>query len=163
MADKELKSITFPGLPDRYVIGGTDDYADLEHKPQINGVTLSGNKTTSELSLGSYSKPSGGIPKTDLADAVQTSLGKADTALQSVNAGGVAFDDSATYQDGTVGKELSDQKNAIDQKQDAPSTSGTAGQVLGLDSNLDPVWVNQSGGGDVSNCAPIIINTASAI
>lgn len=31
---------------------------------------------------GTYSKPSGGIPKTDLANAVQTSLGKADTALQ---------------------------------------------------------------------------------
>ena len=31
-----------------------------------------------------YSKPSGGIPKTDLANAVQTSLGKADSALQSV-------------------------------------------------------------------------------
>lgn len=31
---------------------------------------------------GKYSKPSGGIPKTDLATAVQTSLGKADTALQ---------------------------------------------------------------------------------
>lgn len=30
-----------------------------------------------------YAKPSGGIPKTDLANAVQTSLGKADTALQS--------------------------------------------------------------------------------
>lgn len=30
-----------------------------------------------------YEKPSGGIPKTDLASAVQTSLGKADTALQS--------------------------------------------------------------------------------
>ena len=29
-----------------------------------------------------YAKPSGGIPKTDLATAVQTSLGKADTALQ---------------------------------------------------------------------------------
>lgn len=29
-----------------------------------------------------YTKPSGGIPKTDLAAAVQTSLGKADTALQ---------------------------------------------------------------------------------
>lgn len=36
---------------------------------------------------GTYSKPSGGIPKTDLASAVQTSLGKADTALQSVPAG----------------------------------------------------------------------------
>lgn len=31
---------------------------------------------------GTYSKPSGGIPKTDLASAIQTSLGKADTALQ---------------------------------------------------------------------------------
>ena len=31
---------------------------------------------------GKYSKPDGGIPKTDLAQAVQTSLGKADTALQ---------------------------------------------------------------------------------
>ena len=30
-----------------------------------------------------YFKPEGGIPKTDLAQAVQTSLGKADTALQS--------------------------------------------------------------------------------
>ena len=32
---------------------------------------------------GFYTKPSGGIPKTDLADSVQTSLGKADTAIQS--------------------------------------------------------------------------------
>lgn len=33
---------------------------------------------------GKYSKPAGGIPKTDLASAVQTSLGKADSALQTV-------------------------------------------------------------------------------
>lgn len=32
---------------------------------------------------GFYTKPSGGIPSTDLSSAVQTSLGKADTALQS--------------------------------------------------------------------------------
>lgn len=37
--------------------------------------------------------------------------------------------------------------NEINSKQDAPSTAGTAGQVLGLDSNLDPVWVDQTGGG----------------
>ncbi|MBQ3928830.1 MAG: hypothetical protein II711_01905 [Clostridia bacterium] len=36
---------------------------------------------------------------------------------------------------------------AINGKQDKPATAGTAGQVLGLDNNLDPVWVNQSGGG----------------
>ena len=38
---------------------------------------------TTAADLGAYVKPSGGIPKTDLASAVQTSLGKADTALQS--------------------------------------------------------------------------------
>lgn len=31
--------------------------------------------------VGTYSKPSGGIPKTDLASAVQTSLNKADSAI----------------------------------------------------------------------------------
>ena len=31
--------------------GGTDDYTDLENKPKINNVTLSGNKTSSDLSL----------------------------------------------------------------------------------------------------------------
>ena len=36
---------------------------------------------------------------------------------------------------------------ALKAKQNAPSAAGTAGQVLGLDSNLNPVWVDQSGGG----------------
>ncbi len=36
---------------------------------------------------GTYSKPSGGIPATDLASAVQTSLGKADTAYQKPSSG----------------------------------------------------------------------------
>lgn len=48
--------------------------------------TNSGNKfvTTSEKQTwnGKYNKPVGGIPKTDLSSAVQTSLGKADSALQ---------------------------------------------------------------------------------
>lgn len=42
----------------------------------------SGGVYTALAAKGTYSKPSGGIPKTDLASAVQTSLGKADTALQ---------------------------------------------------------------------------------
>lgn len=47
----------------------------------VNGQT--GDVTITASGLGAYVKPSGGIPKTDLASAVQTSLGKADTALQS--------------------------------------------------------------------------------
>ena len=38
--------------------------------------------TYSQSTYGTYSKPQNGIPKTDLESTVQTSLGKADTALQ---------------------------------------------------------------------------------
>lgn len=40
---------------------------------------------TNDSSFGTYSKPNGGIPSTDLSSAVQTSLGKADTAVQDVS------------------------------------------------------------------------------
>lgn len=62
------------------------NYNDLTNKPTIPSAvtesTVSGWGFTKNT--GTYSKPSGGIPKTDLASAVQTSLSKADTALQSV-------------------------------------------------------------------------------
>ena len=47
----------------------------------VNGKT--GAVTLDATDVGAYAKPSGGIPKTDLDQNVQTSLGKADTALQS--------------------------------------------------------------------------------
>lgn len=75
--------------------GGTDDYDQLSNRPQINGVTLTGNKTATQLGLGTYSKPSGGIPKTDLASAVQASLGKADSAYQKPS-GGIPASDIAS-------------------------------------------------------------------
>lgn len=53
-------------------------------------------------------------------------------------------------------------ETALDGKQNAPTAAGTAGQVLGLNDSLQPVWLDQTGGGgDTSNCAPVIINTAS--
>lgn len=55
-------------------ISGKQDKATLEEDVAAKGFT----KNT-----GTYSKPAGGIPKTDLSDAVQASLGKANTALQS--------------------------------------------------------------------------------
>ena len=61
-------------------------YNDLTDKPAIPEAvteqTVSGWGFTKNT--GTYSKPAGGIPKTDLASAVQTSLGKADSALQTV-------------------------------------------------------------------------------
>lgn len=51
----------------------------------INNTTvhITSAERTAWNGKGSYSKPSGGIPKSDLASDVQTSLGKADSALQS--------------------------------------------------------------------------------
>ncbi len=48
------------------------------------GITDAYTKTeVDNLLSGKYEKPGGGIPKTDLSSEVQTSLGKADSALQS--------------------------------------------------------------------------------
>ena len=66
-------------------VATSGSYNDLRDKPTIPSAvtesTISGWGFTKNT--GTYSKPSGGIPKSDLASAVQTSLGKADTALQS--------------------------------------------------------------------------------
>lgn len=71
---------------------------------------------------GTYSKPSGGIPKTDLASAVQTSLGKADTAVQPETGKGLF---SGSYND------LDDKPNipAEQVNADWDATSGKA-QIL---------------------------------
>lgn len=66
-------------------VATSGSYNDLNDKPTIPSAvtesTVSGWGFTKNT--GTYSKPSGGIPKADLSSAVQTSLGKADTALQS--------------------------------------------------------------------------------
>ena len=78
----EMKTLKFPGDKEpreivdakaREDISGKQDKSTLEADVAAKGFT----KNT-----GTYSKPAGGIPKADLAAAVQTSLGKADTALQ---------------------------------------------------------------------------------
>ena len=57
--------------------GGTSDYDELENRPQIGGVTLTGNKTLHDLGAASeaevaakYTKPATGIPASDLAAGV---------------------------------------------------------------------------------------------
>ena len=58
----------------------------------VNNKTGAVVLTASDVGAGTYSKPSGGIPKTDLASAVQTSLGKADTSYQKPSTGIPATD-----------------------------------------------------------------------
>lgn len=70
--------------------GGTDDYTELINKPQIDGHTLNaGNNSSSSLGLGTYSKPVGGIPESDLSDLVKSKL-NASSSIADVNDGMVA-------------------------------------------------------------------------
>ena len=65
-------------------VATSGSYDDLTKKPTIPDAvtesTVSGWGFTKNT--GTYSKPTGGIPKADLANDVKASLGKADTALQ---------------------------------------------------------------------------------
>lgn len=90
------------------VVGGDRDawagklnaaLTSLEGGHNAHDTALAGKVDDADLAdaiVGLYTKPSGGIPKTDLAASVQTSLGKADSALQSVPAGYVSDTELAT-------------------------------------------------------------------
>ena len=67
-----------------------DLYVDLAEQIDAKQDTISDLSTIrsgAEAGATAYQKPSGGIPKTDLASGVQTSLGKADTAYQKPSSG----------------------------------------------------------------------------
>ena len=67
---------------------------DAKYNKPSDGIPKTDLASAVQTSLGkadtAYQKPSGGITKTDLASAVQTSLGKADSAVQSITATGDA-------------------------------------------------------------------------
>lgn len=67
------------GLDDAQTAAAVEHYLD-EHSLIVTEQTVAEWGFTKNT--GDYAKPSGGIPKTDLASDVQASLGKADTALQ---------------------------------------------------------------------------------
>ena len=52
--------------------GGTSDYTDLTNKPQINGVTLSGNKSTSDLGIDKSAVGLSNVPNVATDDQTPT-------------------------------------------------------------------------------------------
>ena len=97
-------------------VATSGNYNDLSNKPTIPAPiteqTVSGWGFTKNT--GTYSKPTGGIPKTDLASTVQTSLGKADTALQTHQS--LADYRTALAQD-IIDSDLSDRIEVIEGKE----------------------------------------------
>lgn len=108
---------------------GTTNYAALNNKPKINGVTLDGNKTTADLNIEGYDD-------TALSGRVSAlESGKADkTEIPS------AYDDTA----------LSGRVTAVEGKT-VPS-GGAAGQILAKKTaaDNDTEWINPPQGGGTS-------------
>lgn len=97
-----------------------DQVITLEFEQAGGGAVKSVNGKTGVVVLdaedvGAYTKPSGGIPKTDLASSVQTSLGKADSAYQKPS-GGIPASDIASGAIPTVDNTLTTAGAAADAK-----------------------------------------------
>lgn len=111
---------------------------------------------------GTYSKPSGGIPATDLASAVQTSLGKADTALQSYTETDPVYSASAAA--GITSSDISNWNSktsnvgtitGITMNGSSKGTSGVVNLGTVVTSETDPVFTASAAHGisstDISN------------
>lgn len=140
------------------------DYDTEWINPSGGGAVESVNGKTGAVVLdandvGAYTKPSGGIPATDLASAVQTSLGKADTALQAETDPTVPEWAKAATKPAYSWSEITEkptnvsaftndagyltQHQDISGKMDEPATEGTSGQVLTTDGQGGRSWTDK--------------------
>lgn len=142
---------------------GTSNYNDLSNKPKINDVTLSGNKTLAQL--GAIAEPA----QDGTNGQVLTTDGNGGRSWTTVQGGGTTYTagegisidndeigvDFNTVASITRVNELSgnvtELERAVGGKINAPSDAGTAGQVLTLDDDLNPVWDDVQGGGGTSD------------
>ncbi len=93
IATAEIPGKVKPGSNLSVAADGTLNFADgvIPTEETVSGWGFTKNS-------GTYSKPAGGIPKTDLASVVQASLGKADSAVQPSQ----AVTMTATLEDGST-------------------------------------------------------------
>lgn len=133
---------------DVIVQGFSGNYSDLtgtptEFKPTTHSHSIS-QVTGLQTELSSkYEKPLTGIPSTDLTSTVQTSLGKADTALQSVpdasttTKGIVKLNDTLTSISANEALTANKGKDLSDKIDDLTGNLGTTNDnLIGLDSKV---------------------------
>lgn len=129
--------------------GGTSDYTDLTNKPQINGNTLSGNKTAAQLGLATDTDASNKLP---LAGGSMT--GNIAMGLHKITglAPGTSANDavSKTQMETAITNlgEVLDFKGAVQTVADLPATGNTGGDVYFVRSlGAMFVWVETGVGG----------------
>lgn len=112
----------------------TNKAVDISVPSAVTESTVSGWGFTKNT--GTYSKPSGGIPSTDLDSSVQTSLGKADTALQSYTETDPVF--SASPAAGITSSDITEWNGKADP---TPVVNhGTSDTTFALTPNVLHVW-----------------------
>ena len=147
------------------------DISDLVSHTQNSNIHVTSEQKTAWSAK--YDKPTSGIPKTDLVSSVQTSLDKADTALQehqdisaltnhvANNSIHVTTDDktawNAKYNKPSGGIPKSDLASDIQTSLVPSSSSSDAGKTLTVNSSGMPAWADASpsgsSGADVFNVA----------
>lgn len=131
-----------------------DKISDLETIRQGASKGATALQSYTEKYTGTYSKPSGGIPKSDLASAVQTSLGKADTALQSYTE-----KYTGTYSKPSTGIPKTDLASAVQ------TSLGKADTALQSFTETDPVFSASAAAGikssDITNWNSKTSNTGT--
>lgn len=114
----------------------TNDYTTAE-KNKLAGIETGANRTVVDDALSASSENP--VQNKVVYEAINNIHIDVDSALSDSSENPV--------QNKVINAALADQKSVIDGKQDAPAGAGTAGQVLGLDDDLNPVWLDQTGGG----------------
>lgn len=122
--------------------GDAGDYSTLRNRPQINGVTLVGNKTASDLNLAT---------ETDLED-VQSDIADLQTAV-----GNNTSDISDLQTDvGNNTRDISDLQTAVSTKADASDLEDLESEVaLKADASDLDLYVPKSGG---TMTGPLVLN-----
>ena len=137
------------------------DISDLVSHTQNSNIHVTSEQKTAWSAK--YDKPTSGIPKTDLVSSVQTSLDKADTALQehqdisaltnhvANNSIHVTTDDktawNAKYNKPSGGIPKSDLASDIQTSLVPSSSSSDAGKTLTVNSSGMPAWADASPSG----------------
>ena len=99
LIDDKIAEIPSVKIPEYTLEAGTDEGSVVLKKDGAvvgDDVIIQGYSALKASIAAKYTKPEGGIPKTDLTSDVQASLGKADTALQAGALNGYATTSSVT-------------------------------------------------------------------
>ena len=144
--------------------GGTEDYDELENRPQIGGVTLTGNKTLHDLGAASeadveakYTKPETGIPASDLAagvipdpeDLIDDTAGSGDTnkVWSADKSHSLLTEINSKYEKPNTGIPASDMAEGV-----IPDISGKADKTVtdALQKNKAPVIIDSAEGNPIA-------------